>query len=142
MKHWQQVITLSQMSTHSWRLNLNMWTCWRSKTFETCQIAFAFFLPQQRQVLVYAHSQNFFIWRVVKHNFCREIANRSAPKTVTEATKAAHERYLLCGTASWWISMYCRCKSGQKLRLNTKYWGLPKNTNKQNILYELVILGI
>ena len=47
-------------------------------------------------------------------------ANCSAPKTVIGVTKVANERYLpylqLCGIASMWIFMYCRCKSGPKLR--------------------------
>ena len=81
--------------------------------------AFAVILPQQRPVLVSAHAQNFFSWSPAKKKF-QGNANCSAPKTVIGVTKVANERYLpylqLCGKALMWIVMYCRCKSGPKLR--------------------------
>ena len=104
--------------TQSWGLNLNMWTCWRSKVFEIRQMLLMLFCLNKRPVLVSAHAQNFFSWSSAKKTL-QVNANCSAPKTVIGVTKVANERYLpylqLCGKAFLWIFMYCRCKSGLKL---------------------------
>ena len=80
--------------------------------------AFAVILLQQKPVLVSAYAQNFFSWISAKKTLQRN-ASCSAPKTVIWVTMVANERYLtyrqLCGKASMWIFMYCRCKNGPKL---------------------------
>ena len=70
-----------------------------------------------------------------KRNFAGKCELLSPQDSYRGELKVANEKYLpylqLCGKASMWIFMYCRCKSGPKLRQNNKNWGLPQDTNKQ-----------
>ena len=105
--------------TLSWGLNLNMWTCWRSKVFEIRQIRFAFILHQQRPVFISAHAQNFFSWSLAKKNLAGKRKLLSLQDSY-RVSKVANERYLtylqFCEKALLRILMYFGCKSGRKLR--------------------------
>ena len=106
--------------TQKWGLNLNMWTCWRSKELEICQILFLLFCLNKDQ----------FWFLLMLKTSSAEVRQRRknlagkykllSPKTVTGLSKVANERYLpylqLCEKALISILMYFWCKSGRKLR--------------------------
>ena len=114
--HNQSHDTYGQPETEG--LNLNRWTCWRSKVFEIRQMLLMLFCLKKDQFwfLLMLRTSS----AEVHKKFLQGFANCSAPKTVIGVRKVANERYLpylqLCGNASMWIFMYCRCKSGPKLR--------------------------
>ena len=116
--------------TQSWGLNLNMWTCWRSKVFEICQMLLLLFCLNKTIFGFCSRSQLLQLKFSGKKKLCRELQIAQPPRV----SKVANERYLpylqFCGKTSMWIVMYCRCKSGPKLRLNNENWGLPQDKNK------------
>ena len=119
--------------TRSWGLNLNMWSCWRSKVFEICQILLLLFCLNKDQfwflLMLRTSSAEVRLKKKMQGK-----TNCSALNTVTGVSKVANKKYLpylqLCGKALMIIFMYCGCKSGQKLSWNNKNWGLPQDTNK------------
>ena len=106
---------------------------------------FAFILSKQRPDLVSAHAQNFFSWNLAKITL-QGNANCSVPKTVTGVITVGNGRYLpyskTCGNASMWIYMCCRFKVKVKITKMEAYLRTQKNHFLQNILPELLILGI
>ena len=105
--------------TQSWGLNLNLWTCWRSKVFEIRQILWILFCLNKDQfwfllMLITSSAEVRQRKRKMQGN-----TNCSAPNTVTGVAKVVLERYLpylqLCGNALMKIFMYFGYKSGRKL---------------------------
>ena len=94
------VLTLDIME-----LIMNMWTCWRSKMVEPCQMFFCFYSASTKTNFGFCSCSE-LLWR--KNNW-QGNANCSAPKTFIGVTKVAHEIYLpylqFCGKASMWIYM-------------------------------------
>ena len=64
--------------TRSWGLNLNMWTCWRSKVFEICQILLLLFCLNKVQFwfLLMLRTSSAEVWQ---KNVCREIQIAQPP---------------------------------------------------------------
>ena len=102
---------------------------------------FWFYSAPKRPVLVCTLAQNFFRRSLAKKN-------QSSKVQIAQPPGQLQLRYLpylqLCGKASMWIFMCCRCKSGPKLRWNNSNWFLDqgKNISCQHILWQLTIPGI
>ena len=101
--------------TQSWGLCLNMWTCWRSKTFQTHQMLLLLFFFNKDQFCILLMLKIIFSWSLAKKRV-QANANCSAPNTVIGVQmKDIYHFYNFVKKASIWIFIYCRCKSGSQV---------------------------
>ena len=99
--------------TRSWGLNLNMWTCWRSKVFEICHILLLLFCLNKDQfwfLLMLKTSSA----EVRQKKLYREIQIAQPPIQLQGCLRLQMKD--ICGKTLLKIFMYCVCKSGRKLR--------------------------